>query len=315
MKEIKEIIKEWKRGELPRICLISTDDKGLFTFLMDIFKSAVISKHKDFEVIRYESPALAIESAKNFSLLSKPRIIICEIKEKELEVLKNRLEIAEATYLIFSTNYIPLKELLNIKGIPVLSIRQLYEKDIREIIKEYVSSAGYTITEEGISFLISSCGGNFGEIMNEVEKLLNYVGDKRNIEEIDVMKVIAGTSKDVNPEEIFRALMMGNKKEIFKLTNHLKNQAKKNPNLWMLLIGYINSRLRTLLEIKERMKTEKIKGEPFLQILARRLRYQKIYEIFDILRDYDVRLKFGYLPRDILFDRLVLKIFSALKYL
>jgi len=315
MKGIREIIKEWKRGELPGICLISTDDKGLLNFLIETFKSAVSSKHKNFEVIRYESPASAIESARSFSLLLKPRIIICEIKEKEVEILKNKPEIAGNTYLVFSTNYIPLKELLNIKEIPVLSIKGVYEEDMKEIIKEYLSLSGYKITEEGVDTILSYCGGNFGEIMNEIEKLMNYAGDKKTIEEGDVLKVIAGTSKEVSPEEIFRAIMMGNKREIFRFTHYLKNQAKRNPNLWMLFIGYINSRLRTLLEIKEKMKTEKVKVEPFLQILARRLKYQKIYQIFDILREYDIRIKFGYLPRDLLFEGLVLEIFSALGYL
>jgi len=315
MKGIREIIKEWKGGELPGICLISTDDKGLLNFLIETFKSAVISKHKNFEVIRYESPVSAIESARSFSLLLKPRIIICEIKEKEVEILKNKPEIAGNTYLIFSSSFIPFKELLNIKEVATFSIKEIYEEDIREIIREYISSSGYKITEEGIEIILSFYTGNFGEILNEVEKLMNYVGSRKKIEAKDVLEVIVGTSREVNPEEVFRAIMIGDKKEVFKLTNDLKEQAKKNANLWILLIGYINSKLRTILEIKEKMRTEKGKGDSFLTLLAGRLKYQKIYEIFDILREYDIPIKYGYIPRHILFDRLVLSIFSELGFL
>jgi len=315
MKRIKEVIKEWGRGEIPGVSLISTDDKGLLTFLIDKLKSAISSRYGDVEIIRYESPILAIDSARSFSILSKPRIIICEIKEKEIEILKNKPEIAGNTYLIFSSNFIPLKELLNIKEVAIFSIKEIYEDDIKEIIKEYISSSGYKITEGGIEIIMSFYTGNFGEILNEVEKLMNYVGNGKKIDQKDVLEVIVGTSKEVSPGDVFEAIMRGDKNKIFGLTNALREQAKKNVNLWVLLIGYINSRLRTLLEIKERMKTEKLKIDSSLIALAGKLKYQKIYEIFDILREYDIPIKYGYIPRHILFDRLVLSIFSVLGFL
>ncbi len=314
MKRIKEIINELKSGEIPRICLISTDDKGLLTFLIERFKTAISSKHGNMEIIGYESPFLAIDSARSFSLLSKPRLLISEIKTKEIEILKKKLELAGNTYLIFSSDFIPQKELSDIKNLAIFNLKELYEIEIREIIEEIISLSGYKITEEALNLLLSFYSGNFGEILNECEKLMNYVGERRNIEQKDVLEAIVGTSREINPGEVFQVLMNGDKK-IFKLTTYLKEQAKKNENLWVLLIGYINSKMRTLLELKERLKTEKLKTDPFLLTLARTLKYQKIYEIFDILREYDIPIKYGYIPRHILFDRLVLSIFLTLGYI
>lgn len=311
MKRIKEIIREFKSGESPRAFLISTDDKGLLTFLIEEFKCGVSSRYGEVEVIRFESPESAIESARSFFLLSKPRIIISEIKEKEIEILKDKLYVAGNTFILFSSDFIPFKELLSIKTIPVFSIKEVDGSDLRDVIEEYISSMGYKITKEAIDLLLSFYNGNFGEILNEVKKLMSYVGEKKEIAQKDVLEGIVGLSKEVNPEEVFLALIRGDKKRLFQMTTSLKEQAKKNDDLWILLIGYINSRLKTLLYIKEKMKTEKLK-EDSLHTFAIRLRYQKIYELFDILREYDIPIKYGYIPRHILFERLVLSVFSAM---
>jgi len=85
--------------------------------------------------------------------------------------------------------------------VPTLRSMVLREEQVGRILSEYCSDrarqAGKEMPEEVSLFLVRWTGGDFTRIRSEVEKLLAYAGDRREIGEEEIRKVcIAGGGVD-----------------------------------------------------------------------------------------------------------------------
>ncbi|MEW6509349.1 MAG: DNA polymerase III subunit delta [Bacteroidota bacterium] len=83
--------------------------------------------------------------------------------------------------------------------------KPLRERDIAEWIAGRVAQEGRTIASEGASLLTASVSSSLRDLRNELDKLIVYAGDRREITRDDVAAV-AGMSKEHNIFEFQRAV-------------------------------------------------------------------------------------------------------------
>lgn len=315
MKRFKELIRDFKTGNLSRAYIFSTDDSGISLFLVKELKSAISSKYGVPEVIRKDLLESALNEAGNFSLIMKPRMILSEVTGEEISILKTRrIDVPDRTFLVLFTGLESASLLEGIKGVECYVFKKIPPDEMKKIIEEYISSSGYRINPEALEILMSSYTGNFGEIMNEVEKLILYTGEKREIEKPDVLGCVFGITQKFEEEELFFAIMNGDIKKALAILSSFRSAGRKNEKIWMLVFGTLVSRLKLLLQIKEKLQKGAMERSPYF-MLAKKYKYQTIYRILDILREHDISIKYGYLPRYLLFEKLTLSIFKELGFL
>ena len=87
----------------------------------------------------------------------------------------------------------------------VIEFRPLYDSQIAPWIAARVAAQGRTITAEAVRLLSAHVGQSLREIRNEIEKLLLYAGERKEIT-IDDVSAVVGASREYNIFELQRAI-------------------------------------------------------------------------------------------------------------
>ncbi len=82
---------------------------------------------------------------------------------------------------------------------------RLYDRSIIAWIGKRFSSASRTISPEASEFMLARTGTSLRDIANEIEKILTYVGDKKEITLDDVLALV-GDSREYNVFELQKAV-------------------------------------------------------------------------------------------------------------
>lgn len=102
----------------------------------------------------------------------------------------------------------------------VVEFSRLNSNDLAKWIFRLAERAGKNISRPGVELLLNRCGRNMYEIYNEMNKLIDFTGQKQSIGEEDVRLVVT----DRGEENIFRVVdALGNKRyaEALQIIRHL----------------------------------------------------------------------------------------------
>ena len=69
---------------------------------------------------------------------------------------------------------------------------QLYPNQLGAEIKSKLSALGKTISQEAVDILVERVGSNMRDLDSEIEKVILYIGDKKNVDEVDVEFLVSG---------------------------------------------------------------------------------------------------------------------------
>lgn len=138
-----------------------------------------------------------------------------------------------------------LARLIHQKG-ALISSEKIKDYKLGEWIYEMVEQKGYSITPKAVSLLEQNVGNNLSRLVNEVEKLLLVLANRKKITEDDIEEYI-GISKEYNVFELQDALAQKNLSKALKIINYFAQNPKAAP-LQMVLSALYNhySRLYAL---------------------------------------------------------------------
>lgn len=179
------------------------------------------------------------------------------------------------------------------------------EKEMPSYIKEYIKEKDYKIDETSVQEIVRRININTTVLNKELEKLLLYKGDNKNIEINDVKNVICEYDKEDLIFDLSEGVTTKNIEKIFSTYEKLK----KSGNEPIALIALISGQLRLILNVKILMnenKSEKeivdlLKEHPYRITLAikqsRNLTIKKLYELLNLLYELDLKIKKGQIEK------------------
>ncbi len=130
------------------------------------------------------------------------------------------------------------------------SIRPIRQHDIQPWIKDYMTSYGKEITPNALLLLTHLLGDKLFILANELDKIYLYYQDRKMIDE-KMIKSYVGLHRDFNYEELQRACIERNHKNLFIITNYFGKNSKKYPFLSMLgLLTHFFTKLLIALHVK-----------------------------------------------------------------
>ena len=197
---------------------------------------------------------LFYEKIFNQSLFEKEKIIIVNrCSEKIYEIIENILEkdISD-TKIILNASILEKKS----------KLRNLFEKDKRLIIvptykdtplgllqiaRKFFYNYKISISQEAINLLVSRCNGDRGHLKSELDKVLIYMHDRKNINLEEIYK-LTNLSENFNINELVDNSLSKN----YKKTSEIINESRYKSEDGMIILRTFLQRAKRLLNIYEK---------------------------------------------------------------
>ena len=180
----------------------------------------------------------------------------------------------------------------------IKQFNKLEEKTLEEKIKEKLKSQNFEIDFLALKELINRCKNNYQDILNEINKLILYKDNEKNITIEDVKKVVSKPLED-NIFKLLGAITENNKKQIFDIYEDILNTGE-DPIKILVMVA---NEFRLIYEVKimnnlnEQELSNIMKTHPYRIKKAREKTYsytkEKLEIILNKLSDLDYNIKSG----------------------
>ena len=180
----------------------------------------------------------------------------------------------------------------------IKQFNKLEEKTLEEKIKEKLKSQNFEIDFLALKELINRCKNNYQDILNEINKLILYKDNEKNITIEDVKKVVSKPLED-NIFKLLGAITENNKKQIFDIYEDILNTGE-DPIKILVMIA---NEFRLIYEVKimnnlnEQELSNIMKIHPYRIKKAKEKTYsytkEKLEIILNKLSDLDYNIKSG----------------------
>ena len=180
----------------------------------------------------------------------------------------------------------------------IKQFNKLEEKTLEEKIKEKLKSQNFEIDFLALKELINRCKNNYQDILNEINKLILYKDNEKNITIEDVKKVVSKPLED-NIFKLLGAITENNKKQIFDIYEDILNTGE-DPIKILVMVA---NEFRLIYEVKimnnlnEQELSTIMKIHPYRIKKAKEKTYsytkEKLEIILNKLSDLDYNIKSG----------------------
>ncbi|MEM6810889.1 MAG: DNA polymerase III subunit delta [Pseudomonadota bacterium] len=202
-----------------RVILIYGPDNGLMKERSQMIGKTIVEDLDDpFNVVTLsaeilsDDPARLQDEAKAMSMMGGARLIKVEnaadkltplLKEYLEDPSPNNLVLLEAGELTTRSSLRQLTE--KAKNAAAIPCYVEDERGVNTLIRETLSNQGYFINSDAAQFLTANIAGDRSRIRNELEKLILYMGDEKNITLEHVEKCV-GAIGEVDLEMLIYAV-------------------------------------------------------------------------------------------------------------
>lgn len=285
-------------------------DAGAIDFNCDVFDAGDSSPDK----VRDAADMLPMMSSRRFVLYRG----VDNLKDKDWDVLYPVIENPpESTVLVFSCEALDKRKKAYkriVEKAVVVELKRPYENQVPDWIDYLAHGHGLTIQREAAQLMRQFVGTNLTEINNELMKLRDYLGERKEIEARDVLQVVSKNRVD----RIFDLTDAIGRQDKVTALNSLANLLEHGQSE-VGVLAMISRHFRILGNLREGMR-EGLSGQrlctkagipqflldQYLQQI-RRWDDSKISRTFAALLDTDRALKSSSVPSHVWLENFVLQ--------
>ncbi len=188
------------------------------------------------------------------------------------------------------------------------------EKDTRLLISSYLREQGYTPDSDAMDFLVDSLVENRIITLSELNKLITYLGNKKQISLTDVQAVIPKTEA-ASFDELCQAVSLGKQQLADKICRNLLVNGETPVSIVRILMGHFNKLLLgiDMLEngvSKEDILKKVLRANQFKQkdiMMSQIYLWKKTYvlKVLQLLLETEKQTKTSELPAELMLERTV----------
>ena len=238
--------------------LVYGENEGLKNEVIENLKKNLNGNVENYDEAQILSDKeLFYEKIFNQSLFEKEKILIVNrCSEKVYEVIVNILE----------KNISDIKVILNANILEKKSkLRNLFEKDkeliiiptykdtslgLLEIAKKFFYNYKISISQEAINLLVSRCNGDRGHLKSELDKVLIYMNDRKNINLEQIYK-LTNLSENFSINELVDNSLSKN----YQKTSDIINESNYKLEDGIIILRTFLQKAKRLLNIYERQNS------------------------------------------------------------
>ena len=235
--------------------LIYGENEGLKKEIINILKKNLSGSINNFDEIQIiNNKELFYEKVYNKSLFEKEKILIINrCSEKIYDVIETLLEkkISE-TKIILNANILEKKSKLRglfekSKELVIIPTYKDTSVTLIEIAKKFFYNYKISISQETINLLVNRCNGDRGHLKSELDKILIYVQDKKNINLEEIFK-LTNLSENFSINELVDTSLSKNTKK----TSEILNESNYKSEDGILILRTFLQKAKRLLNLYEK---------------------------------------------------------------
>lgn len=284
---------------------------------------------KDFNFDAYSASDIdaskVVGIAETLPVMARYRVLIVkhidEWTSKNREIMLSYFKKpSPTTILILTASKLDRREKFSIsidKNGTVILCQPLYKQNLEIWVRQRIKRSGKDIDKDAINLLTESEGTDMLTLDNDIEKLVLYCWDRKNISVKDVAAVSGGL-KGVSVFEVVNAIVDRRVKDAISFLKRAIDDGEPPVKILYFIVREFRMMLkaRTLIDAGESPdNAAKAAGVPVFKIKEFSLRIQKfsrieLDDIFAKLMETDGRLKGSALRPEHILERLILSVFT-----
>lgn len=246
-----------------------------------------------------------VSHASSFPMMAERRVVVVREVEKlgQPDVLASYIENPSPSTCLVLTSSKPdfrRKPFVTAKkhGF-VVECKPLWDNQVPSWIVQRVKKSGHEIDLDAASMLLAYVGSSLREIVNELEKIYLYVGDKKIITVDDITSVV-GVSREFSVFELQWAIGMKDTAKAAEILKHIIDQGEPHP---ILIVAVLTKFFQTLWKLHDVRRRGVQGAQQYVQAgifgslgekyghVANKYTMQEIEDAFIALADVDEKLK------------------------
>ena len=196
-----------------------------------------------------ENPTILADEMNALSLMGGRRLIwVSNPTDSQIESVESAISGCKTdSFLLISAGTLTARSALrtyseNAPEVLTIPCYEETDQDIKQLIVEKLSSAGYKMTPDAMQSLCDLTGKNRSIVKSELEKIILYQGDNKTITDDIVQKVVDnGTSYSM--DELCIAIGNGNQNRVSALYQGLLSEGETPVSIVRVVMGYFNKLL------------------------------------------------------------------------
>ncbi|MBY0536741.1 MAG: DNA polymerase III subunit delta [Chitinophagaceae bacterium] len=141
------------------------------------------------------------------------------------------------------------------KSAEVYTTKKMYDNQLPQWTAEMLDSKGYKASAKTVALIVDHIGNDLARIVNEIEKLLVNLADRKTITEDDIEKYI-GISKEYNPFELQAAVTHRDLQKAIRIVQYFESNPKAAP-IQLVLPTLYNMFSKAYMILGEKSRDEK----------------------------------------------------------
>jgi len=331
MIKYKELIGKLKSGRIVNSYFFCGEEEYLKQEAIVLLKKMLIAaeaENFDFGLLYAEDVSVreVVSLAETHPFMSEKRLIVVKdidrFVESELkEIIEYLKKSASFTCLVLVSEKVKREELDKAIYKTISSLCEtvmfwrLFDSEIPTWIEHKMYGAGKAISREAAHYLFGEVGNNLLDLSGEIEKLLIYTADRKQVTLDDVERLI-GRSKSESIFDLLRAITQKNLKQSLEILSKLAETGEKPAGI----LARIAKRLRQIVVAKElldqKMPPAKIIEEvglhPFFDkdfvSQIQHFNREELWNSFHDILQADWEIKVGKKPANLVLELLILNL-------
>ena len=244
-----------KKFDKQNIFLVYGENEGLKNEIVEILKkklTGILEKFDETQIIN--SKELFYEKLLNQSLFEKEKIIVINrCSEKIYEIIESITErVSSDTKIILNAYSLEKKSKLRnlFERSSKLLIIPTYKDtslSLMEIAKKFFNNYKISISQETINLLVNRCNGDRGHLKSELDKILIYIQDKKNINLEEIFR-LTNLSENFSINELVDTSLSKNTKK----TSEILNESNYKSEDGILILRTFLQKAKRLLNLYEK---------------------------------------------------------------
>ena len=268
--------------------LLYSDDKSLVNKELDNIKNRLSISRNDIIYYDIEDISGVLEEALTMSMFSLNKLIVIDataylFEKKNISDIKlledyfsNYNKNNYLVFLSYGANIDNNKKLVKlIKDNGEIKKLEISNEYLTSYILNYISSNGYKINMEDITFLLNKSGRNINNITNELDKLMLYKINDKFINRDDISSLIIDSS-EASIYDLVNAILNNNTEKGIRLYNKFILSGMDPSQIMVIL----SSQIRLLFQVKRLYSYGKKKED-----IAKILDIKNIYRVKHLIND------------------------------
>lgn len=306
---MQTIAAQIKSGDLSRFHLVYGEEPYMVRYYKHKLKTMLSNEGDDMNASFFEGNAISLEEVASLGntlpFFAEKRLIMLENTDlfKSSNEMSGMLEsFPETTYVVFVEKNVDkrnrLYKWIQKNGCVTECVLQ-QEKELVPWVARYLKGYEKNVSRRTVEYMLSKTGFQMDSIVNELDKLIGYTGERTEVTEEDVDAICSGQTVG-KIFDMIDAVAAGENEKVFRLYGDLL-ELKEPPLVILHLLG---RHINILLQVKEAGNSlsdrdlAKKAGIPFFTVKkyksqAKHFSKSQLLSLLEERADYEERFKTG----------------------